>query len=264
LKKRDAKTVNNNIHSDGEEMGVQDLTDLTLNQLETLFDRELGDSDRLQAEADCLSRRSVESLFRAGRVLSALRAILKPRRKWTQWQKEHKVSVTSAWQAIELFLLAGSEAGIAGLTRTEALKKFNIDKSTPAHLAKNLNTKKCDKKVAPKNHLTVFAGDSRDEELPTTDDILVDQPQDSGESKIPAAQPENLDDAPGAQSEVPAPTVPPTMALEYLHRINIKLEELERGLTGVTPDAHLLSLINQAIATLRRLRGGAATGIDAA
>ena len=53
-------------------------------------------------------------------------------------------------------------------------------------------------------------------------------------------------------------------AMEYLHKINLKLEELERGLVGVTPDDHLLNLINQAIATLQRLRGAVPTDIDAA
>jgi hypothetical protein len=39
---------------------------------------------------------------------------------------------------------------------------------------------------------------------------------------------------------------------------------LERDLKGSQPDAHLLRLINQAITTLQRLRGDAATDIDAA
>ena len=227
------------------------LSGLTLKKLEALLKRELGVSDRLQAEADSLSRRSVESLFRAGRVLSVIRDRLKPQRKWTQWQKDHKVSVTSAWQAIELYEKSGSETALAGLTRTEALKKFDIDKSKPAAAPKSVTTKRCDQKIAPKNHLKVFAGDSQNEERPATDDTAADQPQDSGESEIPA------------QTETPAPSIPPTKAMEYLHLINIKLEELERGLTGVKRDDHLLGLINQAIATLKRLRGKA-TGIDAA
>ena len=73
---------------------AQDLEGLSLPELEILFDRELVESDRLQAESDCLSRRSVESLFRAGRVLAAIRDRLKSQGKWTEWQKEHKVGVT--------------------------------------------------------------------------------------------------------------------------------------------------------------------------
>ncbi len=45
MKKRDAKKVvniNDSISSDGEETGAQDLSNLTLNELEALFDRELG------------------------------------------------------------------------------------------------------------------------------------------------------------------------------------------------------------------------------
>ena len=70
--------------------------------------------------------RSVESLFRAGRVLAAIRDRLKSQRKWTEWQNDHKVGTTSAWQAIKLFEAAGSEEAVADLTRTEALIKFGI------------------------------------------------------------------------------------------------------------------------------------------
>jgi hypothetical protein len=263
MKNRGTKNVvnkNNTVPTDGEDIGVQDLRNLTINELETLFDRELGDSDRLQTEADCLSRRSVESLFRAGRVLCALRDILKPQLKWTQWQKEHKVSVTSAWQAIGLYEAAGSEKALAGLTRTEALKKFNIDKSTPAPVPKNLATKRCDKKVAPKNDLKVFTGHSQ----PTTDETRLNQRQDSRESKIPATVPENPHDAPTVQPETPQSTIPLTTAMEYLHRINIKLEELEQGLTGVKSNDHFVNLIDQAIATLQRIRGDVAADSNAA
>src|SRR5271157_130073 len=105
MKKRNPKTIMNNksISSDCEETGTQDLIGLTLPELETLFDLQLGESDRLLAESDCLSRRSTVSLYRAGRVLSAIKEKLKVERKWTKWQKDHKVGVTSAWQAIALF-----------------------------------------------------------------------------------------------------------------------------------------------------------------
>jgi hypothetical protein len=76
--------------------------------------------------------------------------------------------------------------------------------------------------------------------------------------------PATPDDNHEAQPETPVPTIPVLKALEFLHRINIKLEELERGLSGVTIDDHLIRLINQAIATLQRLRGDAATDMNAA
>jgi hypothetical protein len=196
-------------------------------------------------------------------VLSAIRDILKPQRKWTQWQKDHKVSVTSAWQAIELYNTAGAEEAISGLTRTQALKKFDIDKSTAAPVAKCVTTKTCDRKVAPKNDLKLFSRHSQDEEESTIDDTPANQPQDSGESEIPAKEPEGPDDAP-AQPETPHSIIPLTTAMEFLHRINIKLEELERGLAGVKPDGHFVNLINTAIVTLQRLRGDVASGIDAA
>ena len=260
MKKPDAKTgVNDDaISSDCEETGAQDLSGLSLSDLEALFERELGDSDRLQAEADCLSRRSSVSLFRAGRVMAAIRHILKSQGKWTKWQNDHKVSVTSAWQAIQLFSKAGSEEAVAGLTRTEALQKFDITKHKPTPVAKSDSKVKKDTKVAPVAGLKLHAGDSQEtEEQPTTDDT----PQGSSESETPALEPETPDDATAAQPESAIPT---TKAMEFLHMINVKLEDLERDLKGVTPDDHLLSLIDQAISTLRRLRGDAATDIDAA
>ena len=267
MEKRNPKKVvniNDSISSDGEETGAQDLEGLSLPELEILFDRELVESDRLQAESDCLSRRSVESLFRAGRVLAAIRDRLKSQGKWTEWQKDHKVGVTSAWQAIQLFEKAGSEAAVADLTRTEALIKFNITKPKPAPVAKGVSTKKCDKQVAQQKSLKLFPCDSQEEEQPITDQVPVEQSQESEESETPATQPVTPVDAPVAQPLTSEATIPSVTAMEYLHMINVKLEEIERGLVGVTPDEHLLRLINQAIATLQRLRGDVPTDIDAA
>ena len=56
MEKRNPKKVvniNDSISSDGEETGAQDLEGLSLPELEILFDRELVESDRLQAESDC-------------------------------------------------------------------------------------------------------------------------------------------------------------------------------------------------------------------
>jgi hypothetical protein len=242
----------NNSNAPGNE---EIISHLSLQELESLFDRELGDSDRLQAEADCLSRRSVESLFRAGRLLSAIRDILKPARQWTKWQKEHKVSVTSAWQAIALFEVAVSVDAVAGLTRSEALTKFDITKPKPDPVTNGVTTKKIDQESARRDGLSVYGGESQDAEKNDTNDTGVDQFRLSEE---PEAAP---DDNGARQTEPPAPTIPP---LEYLHKINVKLEELERGLAGVPREDHFIRLIDKAIATLQRLRGNVATGIDAA
>ncbi len=66
------------------------------------------------------------------------------------------------------------------------------------------------------------------------------------------------------QPVTPEATISSTTALEYLHKINLKLEELERGLVGVKPDDHFLTLINQAINILQRIRGDVPADIDAA
>jgi hypothetical protein len=190
------------------------LNGLTLLELEVLFDLELLESDRLQEQADCLSRRSATSLFRAGRVMSAIRDLLKPQRKWTQWQKDHKVGVTTAWQAIELFDRAGSEDALAGLTRTEALKKFEITTPRPEPEAKDSCTKKCDKRATPEKGLKVFTGESREEGNPTTTKVPVDQPQETIEPVAPATEAEAPDAAPAAKPETPAQAITPLTAAE--------------------------------------------------
>ena len=265
MKKRDAKTLvnNNSISSDGEETGAQNLNGMTLPELETLFDLELGESDRLLAESDCLSRRSTVSLYSVGRVLSAIKEKLKIEGRWTKWQKDHKVGVTSAWQAIQLFEKAFSEEAIVGLTRSEALIKFNITKSKTTPLAKGVITKKCDKKVVPNKGLKLHTFDQEDEQ-PTIEHASVDQEDQSEELETPVTQSVTPVDAPAAQPVTPEATIPSVKAQEYLHKINLKLEELERGLVGVKPDDHFLTLINQAIATLKRLRGDVPADIDAA
>ena len=265
MKKRDPKTILNNksFSSDGEEIGAKDLSGLTLTDLETLFTCELGESDRLLAESDCLSRRSTVSLYRAGRVLSAIKEKLKVERRWTKWQKDHKVGVTSAWQAIALFEATGSEAAVAELSRTEALIKFDINKPKSDPVTKGVTTKKCDKKVDLNKGLKLHTFDQEDEQ-PTNDHASVDQEEQSEELESPVTQSVTPVEAPAAQPMAPEATIPSVTAMEYLHKINLKLEELERGLVGVKPDDHFLSLIDQAIATLQRLRGDIATDINAA
>lgn len=261
MKKRDSKTIvkNNSISLIGGETEPQDLSGLTLPELETIFARELGEADHLLAESDCLSRRSTVSLYRAGRVLSAIKEKLKLVGNWTKWQKDHKVGVTSAWQAIQLFQRASEEA-VSKLTRTEALIKFNITKPKPASVAKGVTTKKCDQKTAPEKGIKLFAGDGQEAvQQPSTNDAPVDRPEQSAEPEIQATEPEAPE-----QPVTPGATIPVTTAMEYLHKINVKLEELERGLTGVKPDDFLLSLINHAITILQRLRGDVPADIDAA
>ena len=198
-------------HSQSQNTGQHDLSGLTLSDLETLFDLQLGESDRLLAESDCLSRRSTVSLYCVGRVLSAIKDKLKVERKWTKWQKDHKVGVTSAWQAIQLFEKAGSEEAVAELTRTEALIKFDITKPKSDLVAKGVTTKKCDKKVVPTNGLKLHTFDQEDEQ-PINDQAPVDQEEQSGELETPATQPVTPVDAPAAQPVTPEATIPSVTA----------------------------------------------------
>ncbi len=197
-------------------------------------------------------------------MLATIRSIVKPQGKWTKWQKSHKVAVTSAWQAIELYQAAGSEAAVAGLTRTEALIKFNITNSKPKPVAKGATTMKYDRKVAPKKYPRSWDGNNQDAQQPTTEHAPVDQQEQPEAIETPVPQSVPPVDAPVAQPVASEPTIQSTTALEYLHKINLKLEELERGLVGVKPDDHFLGLCDRAIATLQRLRGDVPADIDAA
>ena len=112
-----------------EDAGLANLEGLSLEELGAMAAREIGEGRQLQAEAVGLSRRSTATFYRAGRALWGARKKLKGkgRRAWTKWQKAHGIPVTSAWQAIRLYEVAEGEEAVAGLTRTQALKKYGND-----------------------------------------------------------------------------------------------------------------------------------------
>jgi hypothetical protein len=227
-------------------------------------------------EISSFGRKTLEQTWLFGEVVSLIRDYLKEKGQWMDWVRTQPYSLSTATNAIKVFerVTFDELKKFDGMTASDMKVALDIikmppvsrkrqeEKSTPNAPekaakpdaeVKGVSTKKCDKQVAQQKSLKLFPCDNQEEEQPTTDHAPVEQPKESEEPETPATQPVSTE-----------ATIPSVMAMEYLHKINLKLEEIERGLVGVTPDDHLLSLINQAIATLQRLRGDVPADIDAA
>ena len=243
--------------------GLATLEGLSLDELGAIAAREIEEGRRLQADAVGLSRRSTAAFYRAGRTLWCARQQLKGKgkRAWTKWQKANGISTTSAWQAIRLYEEAESEEAVAGLTRTQALKKYGVTKP-----------KKDRPQPAP-----VGGGDTHAEGVETAEV--------NGEAVVEDVRPMSLDLrlaparegepggttlgreadaglAEGVKGSPADPTIPP--AVGTLVQIARRLEILERDFRGgeLGDDAH--ALIDRAVATLRRLKRDADPSTEAA
>lgn len=86
----------------------------------------LNESQELEDQACQISKNSTVQLYRAGRALWLLHRIHTANRTWCRWLEAHNIPRTNAYEAIKLFEEAGSEDAVAGLTRTEAKRKFRI------------------------------------------------------------------------------------------------------------------------------------------
>lgn len=91
----------------------------------TLPDAEWSLSDLVQYARDRLCGVPV-SIFQAGLALRLSRDQFKKERAWGKWLKEHGIPRTSAWEAIQLFEKAKTEESVANMTRSQALKKFDV------------------------------------------------------------------------------------------------------------------------------------------
>lgn len=101
----------------------------SLDQLGQFVAAGLAESNRLDAEAACLSRKSTVKIFWAGRALMVAKDKVKEAgKKWTVWLKQQNIPRTNAWEAEELFKRAVHVNAIANLTPTEAKKVPNQHK----------------------------------------------------------------------------------------------------------------------------------------
>lgn len=253
-----------------EDDGLAALEGMSLDELGAIAAREIGEGTQLQAEAVGLSRRSTAAFYRAGRTLWCARKQLKGKgkRAWTRWQRANGISTTSAWQAIRLYEEAESEESVAGLTRTQALKKYNITKP-----------KKARPQPAPIGGGDTHAegGDTHAEGVETAEvngEAVVEdvRPMSPDLSLAPVRDGEPDGTTPGQEADpglaedVKASQADPTIqpAAETLLLIVRRLEILERDVRvgELGDDAH--ALIDRAVATLRRLKGEPAPSTEAA
>jgi hypothetical protein len=216
-------------------------------------------------------RKTIIHTWLFGASLACIQEIKKENRTWIDWLKSQPFSPTTAANAIKLYEKVRIEdlSRFDGMTVSDLKVMLDIIKrppskrqeeapapTSPARVGRTAaaTAKKCGKKVAPHSHLKVVAGDSPVEEQTDTDETDLDQPQDSAPPETSATEPEAPPSTSSAHPQSPTSTTTPILALEYLHKINVKLEELERDLKGVKPDNHFIAMIDLAIGTLQRLR----------
>lgn len=246
-----------------EDAGLANLEGLSLEELGAMAAREIGEGRQLQAEAVGLSRRSTATFYRAGRTLWCARKKLKGKgkRAWTKWQKAHGIPVTSAWQAIRLYEEAEGEEAVVGLTRTQALKKYGVTK--PKKAQPQAAPVVGGKAVAEAPEPVKVGGEAVVGGVtPKSPDLRVAPVRDGEPDGSSPSQEADAGLAEGVEGSQPEPTAQPVA--ETLLLIVRRLEILERDVRGgeLGDDAH--ALIDQAVATLRRLKGVAAPSIEAA
>jgi hypothetical protein len=250
------------ISSAREESGLADLEGLSLDDLATLANREIDDSRRLQSEAVGLSRRSTAAFYRAGRTLWCARKKLKGKgkRAWTKWQKANGIPTTSAWQAIRLYEEAESEEAVAGLTRTQALKKYDVTK--PKKDRPQQAPVEGGKPVAEGAEPAEVGGAVAEDVSVESPDLRLAPERDGEAGGTTPDQDAEAGLAEQVEESQADPTMPP--AAETLLHVVRRLEILERDVRGgqLGDEAH--ALIEQAIATLRRLRGDVPPATEAA
>ncbi|QDV36979.1 hypothetical protein [Tautonia plasticadhaerens] len=260
----EGRAIDGRISSDREDSGLAALEGMTLEELAAIASKEIGDSRQLQAEAVGLARRSTVTFYRAGRALWCARKKLKGKgnRAWTRWQRDNGISITSAWQAIRLYEEAEGEEAVAGLTRTQALKKYGITKPKQVQPQQG----HAGGGEAPEAVGTApLSGSpaSTEDTPPQSLDLRLASDQDGKESAT-APGPE-LSEA-GQDGEVEEPQADPTTppATETLLIIARRLETLERDIRGgdLGDEAH--ALIDRAMATLLRIKGDVAPVAEAA
>lgn len=252
-----------NIIRDREDAGLAALESLSLEQLAAIASKEIGDSRQLQAEAVGLARRSTVTFYRAGRALWCARKKLKGKgkRAWTKWQKDNGIPITSAWQAIRLYEEAEAkgegEEAIAGLTRTQALKKYGITKPKKAQPQPDPTPAEVGTALVPVGQAPIEAAPAESPDLREIAERNV------GTTVEPTIQDMTEEGEAEEEQEPQAdPTTPP--ATETLLIIARRLETLERDFRGgdLGDEAH--ALIDRAIATLLRLKGDADPVAEAA
>ena len=203
------------------------------------------------AEIGNFGRKTLEQTWLFGEALFFIRESLKEKGQWMKWVETQTYSLSTATNAIK----------ICARVTLDELKKFNRMTASDMKVALDIikmppaPRKRQEEKStpnAPEKATDTTTGDTPEKAAKLDAEV-------KGVSTRKCDKPVAQQNAPAAQPLTPEATIPLMTAMEYLHKINLKLEELERGLVGVTPDDHLLSLINQAIATLQRLRGDVPT-----
>jgi hypothetical protein len=196
-------------------------------------------------------RKTLKQTWLFGEALFFIHEIKKEKGQWMEFVKTQPYSLSTAMNAIKVFKRVSLDQleEFDGMTASDLKVALAIIKMPPASRRRQEEKSTPN---APEKATDTTTGDTREKAAKPDAEV-------KGVSTKKCDKPVAQQNAPAAQPLTPEATIPLMTAMEYLHKINLKLEELERGLVGVTPDDHLLNLINQAIATLQRLRGDVPT-----
>lgn len=219
--------------------------------------------------ASAFGRKSLVHHWLFGESLAFIKKLKRGRGEWMRWVKASAYSYSTCNNAIKLHEGIPFEAleSCEGLNSTDLkvmlgiIKRPSVSrKQKQAHTEtatvadRQTNYERPDHKLAKTTPLGIFDGGNQGDEQPA-----IATPEQAPEVSAAPKQ-----DAAEAKTETPAQKITLVTAMEYMHRINMKLAEVERDLEGVEPDEHLIAQIDVAISTLKRLRGDEATETDAA
>jgi len=196
-------------------------------------------------------RKTLEQTWLFGEALFFIRDYLKEKGQWMKWVETQTFSLSTAMNAIKVFerVTLDELKKFDRMTSSDMKVALDIIKMPPAPMKRQEEKSTPN---APEKATDTTTGDTPEKAAKPDAEV-------KGVSTKKCDKQVAQQNAPAAQPLTPEATIPLMTAMEYLHKINLKLEELERGLVGVTPDDHVLNLINQAIATLQRLRGDVPT-----
>ena len=188
----------------------------SLDRLAAYVSGKLGESKDFETQARVIARKSTLVVFRAGRALCIARKKAKEQKiKWTVWLEERNIPRTNDFEARELFKRAKTEEAVAGLTLTQAKKKFCIPKSPRERPNTPLETPKRTSPETPASSNRRMAPKDNGE----TPELRVRHP---GEDSVHAKGNSRIPNTP-----LPPPKENPDLPLTVLVKVKIRLTYLE-------------------------------------
>lgn len=217
---------------------------------ECSFDRLMERAVTEIGAANRLARKQTIYIIRAGADLAEARTKLPPGLSWVKALEAANIPRTTAWEAMKLFELAGSEDAVANLTITEAKQKYGITKP-----------KKTDVDDEPDSQ-DIIGFDNNDDADPEDPELDGDERDEGDESEAEELGDDHTEDYDGddePDTESTAPIIKPSQSpFDTLAKIVRRLEYLEADLQANDsqddPRDEFLQAIDRATEILGRIR----------